>query len=95
MFRVGRWWRRRANATQARKLLPLTIPARETRGFIFLKLGDSAIAATEYEKALQLDANSPLDDAITPGQRRALLQHQLAQLLGTLGQVIGSKQTAF
>jgi hypothetical protein len=36
----------------------------------------------------------PLDDVIALGQRRALLQDQLAQLLGILGQIIGSKHTA-
>jgi tetratricopeptide (TPR) repeat protein len=49
-----------ADCDQALKLLPLSIPARETRGFIYLKLGDPAIAATEYEAALQMDANRPL-----------------------------------
>ncbi|HEY2870279.1 MAG TPA: tetratricopeptide repeat protein [Reyranella sp.] len=49
-----------ADCDQALKLLPLSIPARETRGFIYLKLGDPAIAITEYEAALQMDANRPL-----------------------------------
>src|SRR5690242_10957470 len=49
-----------ADCDQALKLLPLSIPARETRGFIYLKLGDAAIAITEYEAALQMDANRPL-----------------------------------
>ena len=40
--------------------MPLSIAARETRGFIYLKLGDAAIAVTEYEAALQMDANQPL-----------------------------------
>jgi tetratricopeptide (TPR) repeat protein len=49
-----------ADCDQALKLLPLSIPARETRGFIYLKLGDPAIAVAEYEAALQMDANRPL-----------------------------------
>jgi len=49
-----------ADCDQALKLLPLSIPARETRGFIYLKLGDAAIAIAEYEAALQMDANRPL-----------------------------------
>jgi tetratricopeptide (TPR) repeat protein len=49
-----------ADCDQALMLLPLSIAARETRGFIFLKLGDPAIAITEYEAALQMDANRPL-----------------------------------
>jgi len=49
-----------ADCDQAIKLLPLSIVARETRGFIYLKLGDAAIAAKEYEAGLQIDANRPL-----------------------------------
>jgi hypothetical protein len=49
-----------ADCDQALMLLPLSIAARETRGFIFLNLGDPAIAITEYEAALQMDANRPL-----------------------------------
>ena len=49
-----------ADCDHALKLLPLSIPVRETRGFIYLKLGDPAIAAAEYEAALQMDANRPL-----------------------------------
>ena len=49
-----------ADCDEALKLLPVSIPARETRGFIYLKLGDPAIAITEYEAALQMDANRPL-----------------------------------
>jgi tetratricopeptide (TPR) repeat protein len=49
-----------ADCDQALKLLPLSIAARETRGFIYLKLGDPAIAIAEYEAALQMDANRPL-----------------------------------
>ena len=49
-----------ADCDQGLRLLPLSIPARETRGFIYLKLGDPAIAITEYQAALQMDANRPL-----------------------------------
>jgi len=49
-----------ADCDQALKLLPVSIPTRETRGVIYLKLDDPAIAITEYEAALQMDANRPL-----------------------------------
>lgn len=49
-----------SDCDQALKLTPLSVAARETRGFIYLKLGDPAIAITEYEAALQMDANRPL-----------------------------------
>jgi tetratricopeptide (TPR) repeat protein len=49
-----------ADCDQALKLLPASIDARETRGFIFLKLGDPAIAVAEYEAALQIDPNRAL-----------------------------------
>jgi len=49
-----------ADRDQALKLLPVSIAARETRGFIYLKLGDPAIAIAEYEAALQADANRPI-----------------------------------
>jgi tetratricopeptide (TPR) repeat protein len=49
-----------ADCDQALKLLPVSIVARETRGFIFLKLGDPAIAQAEYEAALRLDPNRAL-----------------------------------
>jgi tetratricopeptide (TPR) repeat protein len=49
-----------ADCDQALKLLPVSIVARETRGFIYLKLGDPAIAIAEYEAALDMDPNRPL-----------------------------------
>jgi tetratricopeptide (TPR) repeat protein len=49
-----------ADCDQALKLLPVSLTAHETRAFIFLKLGDPAIAITEYEAALQMDANRAL-----------------------------------
>jgi tetratricopeptide (TPR) repeat protein len=49
-----------ADCDQALTLLPVSIVARETRGFIFLKLGDPAIALVEYEAALRIDPNRAL-----------------------------------
>ena len=49
-----------ADCDHALKLLPADIDVRETRGFVFLKLGDPAIALSEYEAALRLDPNRPL-----------------------------------
>lgn len=49
-----------ADCDRALKLLPTDIDIRETRGFVFLKLGDPAIALSEYEAALRLDPNRPL-----------------------------------
>jgi tetratricopeptide (TPR) repeat protein len=46
-----------ADCDHALRLLPVSIVARETRGFIFLKLGDPAIAQSEYEAALRIDPN--------------------------------------
>jgi len=41
----------------ALKLLPNNIDAHDTRGFIYLKLGDFAVAINEYNASLQLDPN--------------------------------------
>jgi tetratricopeptide (TPR) repeat protein len=49
-----------ADCDQALKLMPVSVAARQTRGFIYLKLGDPAIASVEYEAALQIDPNSAL-----------------------------------
>jgi tetratricopeptide (TPR) repeat protein len=49
-----------ADCDHALKLMPVDIDVRETRGFVFLKLGDPAIAIAEYEAALRLDPNRPL-----------------------------------
>lgn len=49
-----------ADCDHALKLLPVSIVARETRGFIYLKLGDPAIAQAEYEAALRIDPNRAL-----------------------------------
>jgi tetratricopeptide (TPR) repeat protein len=49
-----------SDCDQALKLMPVSIAARQTRGFIYLKLGDPAIALAEYDAALQMDPNSPL-----------------------------------
>ena len=49
-----------ADCDTALKLMPLSHDAREVRGFIYLKLGDPAIAITEYDAALAIDPNLPL-----------------------------------
>ena len=40
--------------------MPVNLDVRDTRGFIFLKLGDPAIAIAEYNAALAIDPNQPL-----------------------------------
>jgi len=42
------------------KLMPLNLDVRDTRGFIFLKLGDPRLAVKEYNDALDVDPNRPL-----------------------------------
>ena len=49
-----------ADCDTALKLMPLNLEARETRGFIFLKLGEPAKALKEYAAALDIDPNRPL-----------------------------------
>ncbi len=49
-----------ADCDKALKLMPINRDVRETRGFIYLKLGDPAIAIEEYDAALDGDANRPL-----------------------------------
>ena len=49
-----------ADCDTALKLMPLSHDAREVRGFIYLKLGDPAIAIAEYDAALAIDPNLPL-----------------------------------
>jgi tetratricopeptide (TPR) repeat protein len=46
-----------ADSDQALKLLPINRDVRETRGFVFLKLGDPALALHEYNTALDMDPN--------------------------------------
>ena len=46
-----------ADGDMALKLMPVNLDVRDTRGFIFLKLGDPALALNEYENALQIDPN--------------------------------------
>ena len=48
------------DSDQALKLLPLNLEVRDTRGFIYLKLGDPALALTEYNAALTSDPNRAL-----------------------------------
>lgn len=49
-----------ADCDQALKLAPLNLDARDTRGFIYLKLGDPRLAVNEYNAALDVDPNRPL-----------------------------------
>jgi tetratricopeptide (TPR) repeat protein len=42
------------------KLAPANLDVRVTRGFIYLKLGDPAIAIVEFDAALNVDPNRPL-----------------------------------
>jgi tetratricopeptide (TPR) repeat protein len=44
----------------AQKLMPLNLDVRDTRGFIYLKLGDPRLAVKEYNDALDVDPNRPL-----------------------------------
>lgn len=46
-----------ADCDNALKLMPANLDVRDTRGFIYLKLGDAALALNEYENALQIDPN--------------------------------------
>jgi tetratricopeptide (TPR) repeat protein len=45
---------------EALKLLPLSLDVRDTRGFVYLKLGDPALALNEYNAALTIDPNRAL-----------------------------------
>ncbi len=47
-------------ATRPLKLQPDNVQTRETRGFIFLKLGEKDIALREYDTALRSDPDRPL-----------------------------------
>lgn len=49
-----------ADSDQALKLLPLNLEVRDTRGFIYLKLGDPSLALNEYNAALTIDPNRAL-----------------------------------
>jgi tetratricopeptide (TPR) repeat protein len=49
-----------SDSDQALKLLPLNLEVRDTRGFIYLKLGDPALALNEYNAALTIDPNRAL-----------------------------------
>ncbi len=44
----------------ALRLLPLNLEVRETRGFIYLKLGNPALALNEYNSALTIAPNRAL-----------------------------------
>ena len=74
-----------ADSDQALKLLPLNLEVRDTRGFIYLKLGDPALALNEYNAAMTIDPNRALSlygrglarirmgDAAGKGDREAAL----------------------
>ena len=49
-----------ADCDVALKLMPVNLDVREVRGFIYLKLGDPAIAIAEYNAALAVNPNQPL-----------------------------------
>lgn len=46
-----------ADCDVALRLMPLNLDVRDTRGFIYLKLGDDALALAEYNAALDMDPN--------------------------------------
>ncbi len=46
-----------ADTDEALKLLPINLEVRDTRGFVYLKLGDPALALNEYNAALNIDPN--------------------------------------
>lgn len=46
-----------ADCDTALKLAPLNLDVRETRGFVYLKLGEPAIAIKEYDAAIAIDPN--------------------------------------
>jgi len=46
-----------ADCDMALKLLPGNLDVRDTRGFVYLKLGDPALALNEYNAALEKDPN--------------------------------------
>jgi tetratricopeptide (TPR) repeat protein len=46
-----------AGCDAARKLMPLSLDVRETRGFVLLKLGEPSKALAEYNAVLEIDAN--------------------------------------
>ena len=48
-----------SDCDQALKLLPNNMDAHDTRGFIYLKLGDFPISITEYNASLQVEPNRP------------------------------------
>lgn len=46
-----------SDTDEALKLLPINLEVRDTRGFVYLKLGDAALALNEYNTALNIDPN--------------------------------------
>lgn len=49
-----------ADCDEALKLMPADPEVRETRGFVYLKMGDAKIAVGEYDAALNVNSNRPL-----------------------------------
>ena len=49
-----------ADCDTALKLMPINLDVRDTRGFIYLKLGDPSLALNEYNAALDIDPNRAL-----------------------------------
>lgn len=49
-----------ADCDAALRLMPVNLDVRDVRGFIYLKLGDPAIAINEYNAALAIDPNRPI-----------------------------------
>lgn len=49
-----------ADCDTAQRLMPLNLDVRDTRGFIYLKLGDPALAINDYNAALDVDPNRAL-----------------------------------
>ncbi|MFI5002278.1 MAG: tetratricopeptide repeat protein, partial [Reyranellales bacterium] len=46
-----------ADCDKALKLMPTNLDVRDTRGFMYMKLGDPAIAIVDYNAALDVDPN--------------------------------------
>jgi tetratricopeptide (TPR) repeat protein len=46
-----------ADCDVALRLMPVNLDVRDTRGFVYLKLGDAALALNEYNMALEKDLN--------------------------------------
>jgi tetratricopeptide (TPR) repeat protein len=49
-----------ADCDEALRLMPTNLVNRDTRGFVYLKLGKPELALIEYEAALKIDPNHAL-----------------------------------